>query len=98
MAKDQADKNKEKTAKVKRPTPLKRDMQNAKRNIRNRTVKSQVRSAIRQYEDTLAGGNASETQTKLSRAHSLLDKAAQKGILKKNTASRTKARLQARLA
>ena len=48
MAEQPAGKKKEEAkGKVKRPTPLKRDLQNAKRNARNRMMKSRVRTAIR---------------------------------------------------
>jgi small subunit ribosomal protein S20 len=94
MAKEEAEKDK----KVKRPTPLKRDIQSEKRNQRNREMKSRVRTAIRNYEDALGGTDTKQRQTKLSELHSVLDKAAQKGILKKNKVSRTKSRLHAKLA
>lgn len=98
MAQAPAGQKKEKEkGKVKRPTPLKRDQQSAKRNARNRAMKSRVRSAIRNYEDALKSGESSESKSKLHAVHSVLDKAAQKGILKKNTVSRTKSRLHARL-
>jgi small subunit ribosomal protein S20 len=98
MAQEQAGQKKEKEkVKTKRPTPLKRDMQNAKRKARNRVVKSRVHTAIRNYEDALKSGEAAESKSRLNAAHSVLDKAAQKGVLKKNTVSRTKARLHARL-
>lgn len=94
MAKEPADKNK----KVKRPTPLKRDEQNAKANARNRIVKSRVHTTIRSYEESLAKGDATASKEKLNAVYSVLDKALQKGVLKKNTTSRTKARLTARLS
>lgn len=94
MAKESADKNK----KVKRPTPLKRDEQNAKANARNRIVKSRVHTTIRSYEESLAKGDATASKEKLNAVYSVLDKALQKGVLKKNTTSRTKARLTARLS
>lgn len=93
MAKEPATK---KDKKVKRPTPLKRDEQSLKRNLRSRMMKSRVQSAIRCYNDSIKAGNAEETTAKLNEAYSLLDKAAQKGIFKKNKSSRTKARLAAR--
>lgn len=95
MAKEPADK---KQKKVKRPTPLKRDEQSLKRNLRNRIVKSRVATAIRSFDESLKSGNKDEAAAKLNEAYSVLDKAAQKGILKKNKSSRTKARLAARSA
>lgn len=94
MAKETADKNK----KVKRPTPLKRDEQNAKSNARNRAVKSRVLTTIRSYEESLTKGDATSSKEKLNDVYSVLDKALQKGVLKKNMVSRKKARLTARLS
>lgn len=88
----------EKNKKTKRPTPLKRDDQSAKRNERNKIMKSRVNTAIRRFEDALKEGDAGVTKAKLSEAFSILDKASQKGVLKKNTTSRTKSRLNARVA
>lgn len=96
MAQDKAG-QKEK-AKEKRPTPLKRNMQNVKRNMRNRVMKSRVHTAIRHYEEALEKGNSEDSRVKLNEAFSLLDKAAQKGVMKKNTSDRKKARLHARLS
>lgn len=99
MAKDQAGKKTEaKPAKVKRSTALKRDDQNAKRNTRNRAMKSRVLTAQRHYEEALKSGDTAKAKELLSGVYSILDKAAQKGILKKNTSSRKKARLSARLS
>lgn len=94
MAKEPAEKEK----KVKLPTPLKRDRQAEERNVRNRDMKSRVRTALRGYEEALTGSDAKVRQEKLNEAHSILDKAAQKGVLKKNKVSRTKSRLHARLS
>ena len=93
MAKEPADK---KVKKVKRPTPLKRDDQSLKRNLRNRNIKSRVSTAIRSYDDSLKAGNAEESLAKLNEAYSMLDKAVQKGVFKQNKSDRTKARLAAR--
>ena len=57
MAKEPANK---KDKKVKRLTPLKRDEQSLKRNLRNRIVKSRVQTAIRSYDDSLKAGNKEE--------------------------------------
>lgn len=92
MAKEEANK------KTKRPTPLKRDEQNEKRRLSNKIYKSQVRTAIRTFQDSLTGSDPEATKTHLSNVYSLLDKCVKKGIFKLNKASRTKARLAARSA
>lgn len=87
---------KQEAKKEKRPTAQKRDLQNEKRRLSNRTYKSQVRTAIRAFDESLPKGNSAETTDKLNQAYSVLDKCVKKGIFKLNKASRTKSRLAAR--
>lgn len=81
--------------KVKRPTPLKRDLQNEKRRLNNRIYKSRVRTAIRSFQDSLVKGDKEVTTVKLNDVYSILDKCAKKGVFKINKVSRTKSRLAA---
>jgi len=67
----------------------------AKRTLRNKMVKSSVRTAIRKFREALGTENA---PILLSRAFSALDRAASKGVIHKNTAARKKARLAKLLA
>lgn len=92
MAKQEEKKEK----KVKRPTALKRDLQNEKRRLNNKIYKSRVRTAIRAFQDSIAKDDHSTTNDKLNEVYSLLDKCAKKGIFKINKVSRTKSRLAAR--
>lgn len=91
MAKEPA-----KVVKVKRPTPLKRDMQNEKRRLRNKAFKSSVRTTVRQFEETLSKGDAAAIKQSLDAVYSMMDKGVKRGVFKLNKASRTKARLAAR--
>lgn len=84
--------------KVKMPTALKRDLQNERKRIRNRSFKAGVRTVIRGLEDTFKAGDAAATQENLNKAYSALDKAAKRGVFSKNKANRSKARLAARAA
>lgn len=93
MAK-QEDKKVEK--KVKRPTPLKRDLQNKKRRDANRIYKSQFRTAIRSFQETVEKGDQTLANVKLNEVYSILDKCAKVGVFKLNKVSRTKSRLAAR--
>jgi len=93
MAKESAETKEKKT---KRPTPLKRDMQNSKRKALNRELKSKIKSAMRSFEESLSKGDTSAAQENLNMAYSVLDKAVKKGIFKRNKASRTKSRLHAK--
>ncbi len=67
----------------------------AKRNLRNRMVKSSLRTAIRKFTESVG---TEEAAVKLSAAFKALDKAASKGVIHKNTAARKKARLAKKLA
>ncbi len=58
------------------------------RNARNRTTKSRLRSSLKKARTSAEGGNVD-----LSAGFSEIDKAAKKGVIKKNTASRYKSRL-----
>lgn len=93
MAKEDEKKQKKKT-----PTPLKRDRQSENRRLRNRSYKASVRTTIRCLEESLEKNDASNSKELLNNVYSVLDKGVKHGILKQNTANRTKARLTARTA
>lgn len=63
----------------------------AKKNLRNRIVKTGVRTAVKKFE-------ANETAEQLSMTVAALDKAVTKGVIHKNAANRKKARLAKQLA
>ena len=89
-------KDSEKKAKSKKPSALKRDQQGLKRNLRNRSFKSKVTTAIRAFEDTISKKDSTAAKTKLSDVYSLMDKGVKKGIYKMNKANRVKSRLDTR--
>jgi len=64
-----------------------------KRTLRNKSIKSAVKTAIKKFEQVLGSGNVEEARLKLKGAIVALDKAVTKGVLHKNTASRKKSRL-----
>lgn len=82
--------------KAKRPTALKRDLQNEKRRQQNKSFMSKLRTSIRRFEESLVQEDVSVKQERLSNAYSLLDKAVKRGIIKLNAASRKKSRLTVR--
>lgn len=86
-----------KEPKVKRPTAIKREIQNEKRYEINRAFKASVRTAIRQYETALEKDMA-EAKESLQIVYSVMDKGVKRGLFKVNKASRTKSRLTSRLA
>jgi small subunit ribosomal protein S20 len=60
---------------------------------RNSKVKGIFRSAIKRTKEAVTGGNPDVAKEELKKAIQALDKAAQKKIIKKNTAARKKSRL-----
>jgi small subunit ribosomal protein S20 len=76
---------------------LKRARQTVKRTTVNRNNKSRLRTAVRHFREALASGNPETVATVYRETVSALDKSVQKGVLHKNTASRYKSRLSARL-
>ena len=67
-----------------------------KKNLRNRVVKSGVRTAVKKFDAAVAT-DAASAATVLSDTTSAIDKAAAKGVMHKNAANRKKARLAKRL-
>jgi len=92
MAKEEA-----KKVKVKRPTALKRDIQNEKKRAINHSFKATVRTAVRKLESQVKAGSAESRQEALSQVYSLMDQAIAKGVYKKNKVARSKARLTAKV-
>jgi small subunit ribosomal protein S20 len=76
---------------------IKRNRQNEKRRVRNRTFRGAARTAVNQARTALAG-NVPETKEAVMQAISVLDKAAAMGVIHANNASRRKSRLMKQLA
>ena len=70
---------------------IKRNRQNEKIRIRNKAVRSELRTRVKAAE---AGGENPEEALRV--AMKTIDKAAAKGVIHKNEASRRKSRLQRR--
>jgi small subunit ribosomal protein S20 len=98
MAGPESKKNKSEPKK-KRPSALKRDLQNEKQRLANRSFRSSVLTAVRILDKALAQKESEEdVKTKLQHIYSLMDKGVKKGVFKANKASRTKSRICARIA
>ena len=69
----------------------------AKKTLRNRMVKSALRSTVKKFEAAVAADPAN-AQLQLKDTTSAIDKAAAKGVMHKNAANRKKARLAKQLA
>ncbi len=65
----------------------------ARKTARNKIVKGILRSAVKKTREAAAAGNFEEAQKWLKTSIKALDKAAQKKVIKKNTAARKKSRL-----
>lgn len=69
---------------------IKRNRTNEKARVRNKAVKSSLKTSVRKVREAAAGGDA-EKAKELARAASRdLDKAASKGVIHKNQAANRK--------
>ena len=75
----------------------KADRQNSRRRTRNRTIRVSARTQVKNANSIIVDGNVEDAEKAAVSAISALDKAAQKGIIKKNNASRRKSRLMKKL-
>ena len=75
----------------------KRVRQNLRHRARNRWRKNQLREAVKDYREAILHQSVDDAEQKLRGLYKMLDQTAAKGTFHKNTASRTKARLAARL-
>jgi len=72
---------------------LKRVRQAEKRRMRNRAMKSAIKTIAKKVEAAVTNKDRDEAQRTLREAMKLISKAASKGILHRNTASRKISRL-----
>jgi small subunit ribosomal protein S20 len=69
---------------------IKRNRQNEKARLRNKAVKSSLKTSVRKFREAAQGGNVDETGAALRAACRQLDKAASKGVIHKNQAANRK--------
>jgi small subunit ribosomal protein S20 len=79
-------------------TAAKRHRQNIKRRIRNRMLKSELRTNTRKLLELVQSRSTEDAKKQYVSVAGLLDRAVSKGVLHKNTASRKKHRLYKVLA
>ncbi|WP_267245079.1 30S ribosomal protein S20 [Streptomyces sp. PR69] len=77
---------------------IKRNKTNEKARLRNKAVKSSVKTAVRQAREAIAAGDAEKATAAVALASKKLDKAASKGVLHKNNAANKKSALAAKVA
>lgn len=75
----------------------KRVLVGERNNLRNRVVKSGVKTALKKFDAAAATGSA-DAQELFVKAASAVDKAASKGVIHKNAANRKKAQLAKKIA
>jgi len=76
---------------------IKRNRQNEKRRLRNRSVRTELRTRAKRALEAAAAGDAARAEELLRLAQKRIDMAAAKGIIHRNTAARRKARLARRV-
>lgn len=74
---------------------IKRNLQNEKARLRNKAVRSELKTRVKVA--VASSGTENETET-LRLAVKRIDKAASKGVIHKNAAARKKSRLTKRIA
>ena len=77
---------------------IKRIGQNERRRVRNKAVKSELKTAVRRFREAADSGDAEATTSALRTATRLLDKAASKGVIHKNQAANRKSAMASRAA
>ena len=77
---------------------IKRNRQNEKRRLRNKAVKSSLKTAIRKFNEATASGDAESATALLRDASRKLDKAVSKGVIHKNQAANRKSAIAKKIA
>ncbi len=76
---------------------IKRNRQNEKARLRNKSVKSSLKTAIRKLNEAAQAGNAEAAVVLLRDASRKLDQAASKGVIHKNQAANRKSAIAKRI-
>lgn len=76
---------------------LKRTRQTEKKTAVNRANMSRLRTELRKLKTALTAADQTQTAAAYSETVSLIDKSVKKGVIHKNTGSRYKSRLAARV-
>ena len=72
---------------------IKRHKQSEIRRVRNSSVKSSIKTAVKKVRANVEEGDVKEAQASLAKTSSLLDRAVTKGVLHRRNASRKISRL-----
>ena len=77
---------------------IKRNRQNEKARLRNKSVKSSLKTVIRKLNEASEAGNVETAATLLRDASRKLDKAVSKGVIHKNQAANRKSAIAKRVS
>jgi small subunit ribosomal protein S20 len=77
---------------------IKRNKQNEKARLRNKAVKSSLKTSVRKFREAADAGDMDETTVAMRAAFRNLDKAASKGVIHKNQAANRKSAIAKRAA
>jgi small subunit ribosomal protein S20 len=69
---------------------IKRNRQNEAARLRNKSVKSALKTAVRRFREAAESGDANKAQELARSASKMLDKAASKGVIHANQAANRK--------
>ena len=76
---------------------VKRNLQNQRRRLRNRTVKTRIKGVVKKISLLGKESDAGTVAGELNTAKSIIDKAAKKGVIHPRTAARKISRLSKRV-
>ncbi|WP_117214851.1 30S ribosomal protein S20 [Allorhizocola rhizosphaerae] len=77
---------------------IKRNKQNEKRRLRNKSVKSALKTAVRKFHEASVTADLETATTLMRDASRKLDKAVSKGVIHKNQAANRKSAIAKKLA
>ena len=77
---------------------IKRNRQNEKARLRNKSVKSSLKTAVRKFHEATVAGDLDNAAALLRDATRKLDKAVSKGVIHKNQAANRKSAIAKKLA
>jgi small subunit ribosomal protein S20 len=77
---------------------IKRNKQNEKARLRNKAVKSSLKTSVRKFREAADAGNLDEATVAMRTAARSLDKAASKGVIHKSQAANRKSAIAKRCA
>ena len=83
---------------IRHRSAIKQHRQSLKRWERNRAIRARLRTDVRKLRETIASQDVEHAETELRTAITALSKAASKGVLHRNAASRRIARLSKQVA